>query len=86
MNGTTEKVCGLAEAVAWRNRQSGPVVFTNGVFDLVHPGHVELLEAARHHHASGATEQQQPAQSALQRRHDQEPGRHDGQVRVVPGR
>jgi rfaE bifunctional protein nucleotidyltransferase chain/domain len=23
------------------------VVFTNGVFDLVHPGHVELLEAAR---------------------------------------
>jgi rfaE bifunctional protein nucleotidyltransferase chain/domain len=22
-------------------------VFTNGVFDLVHPGHVELLEAAR---------------------------------------
>lgn len=47
MNGTAEKVCGLAEAVAWRNRQSGPVVFTNGVFDLVHPGHVELLEAAR---------------------------------------
>jgi D-beta-D-heptose 7-phosphate kinase/D-beta-D-heptose 1-phosphate adenosyltransferase len=26
---------------------SGPVVFTNGVFDLLHPGHVELLEAAR---------------------------------------
>ena len=25
----------------------GPVVFTNGVFDLLHPGHVELLEAAR---------------------------------------
>jgi rfaE bifunctional protein nucleotidyltransferase chain/domain len=23
------------------------VVFTNGVFDLLHPGHVELLEAAR---------------------------------------
>jgi rfaE bifunctional protein nucleotidyltransferase chain/domain len=23
------------------------VVFTNGVFDLIHPGHVELLEAAR---------------------------------------
>jgi rfaE bifunctional protein nucleotidyltransferase chain/domain len=22
-------------------------VFTNGVFDLIHPGHVELLEAAR---------------------------------------
>jgi D-beta-D-heptose 7-phosphate kinase/D-beta-D-heptose 1-phosphate adenosyltransferase len=26
---------------------TGPVVFTNGVFDLLHPGHVELLEAAR---------------------------------------
>jgi rfaE bifunctional protein nucleotidyltransferase chain/domain len=26
---------------------AGPVVFTNGVFDLLHPGHVELLEAAR---------------------------------------
>jgi rfaE bifunctional protein nucleotidyltransferase chain/domain len=23
------------------------VVFTNGVFDLLHPGHIELLEAAR---------------------------------------
>ncbi len=37
----------MTEAVAWRAHQSGPVVFTNGVFDLVHPGHVELLEAAR---------------------------------------
>lgn len=24
-----------------------PVVFTNGVFDILHPGHVEYLEAAR---------------------------------------
>ena len=31
-----------------RLRQVGRlVVFTNGCFDLVHPGHVELLEAAR---------------------------------------
>jgi rfaE bifunctional protein nucleotidyltransferase chain/domain len=44
---TADKVRGLAEATAWRNRQLGPVVFTNGVFDLIHPGHVELLEAAR---------------------------------------
>jgi rfaE bifunctional protein nucleotidyltransferase chain/domain len=44
---TGSKVRSLAEAMAWRTRQSGPVVFTNGVFDLVHPGHVELLEAAR---------------------------------------
>ena len=28
------------EAVAWRAAQPGPVVFTNGVFDLLHPGHV----------------------------------------------
>lgn len=33
--------------LAWRRRQSGTVVFTNGVFDLLHPGHVEILEAAR---------------------------------------
>jgi rfaE bifunctional protein nucleotidyltransferase chain/domain len=33
--------------VAWRRLRTGPVVFTNGVFDLLHPGHVEYLEAAR---------------------------------------
>ena len=44
---TGSKVRTVAEAVAWRARQSGAIVFTNGVFDLVHPGHVELLEAAR---------------------------------------
>ena len=33
-------------AAAWR-RQAGRVVFTNGVFDLLHPGHVDLLVAAR---------------------------------------
>jgi D-glycero-beta-D-manno-heptose 1-phosphate adenylyltransferase len=43
---TAAKVRTLSEAIAWRARQAGPVVFTNGVFDLVHPGHVELLEAA----------------------------------------
>lgn len=31
----------------WRAMQQGKVVFTNGVFDLLHPGHVEFLEAAR---------------------------------------
>jgi D-glycero-beta-D-manno-heptose 1-phosphate adenylyltransferase len=44
---TAAKVRSLSEAITWRARQAGPVVFTNGVFDLVHPGHVELLEAAR---------------------------------------
>jgi rfaE bifunctional protein nucleotidyltransferase chain/domain len=44
---TAGKVRRLPEAVAWRSRQTDPVVFTNGVFDLIHPGHVQLLEAAR---------------------------------------
>ena len=47
MTDTGAKVRRLAEAISWRTRQAGPVVFTNGVFDLIHPGHVELLEAAR---------------------------------------
>ena len=42
-----EKVRTLADAARWRERQPGPVVFTNGVFDLLHVGHVALLEAAR---------------------------------------
>src|ERR1700682_3056410 len=47
MTDTGAKVRRLAEAISWRSRRAGPVVFTNGVFDLIHPGHVELLEAAR---------------------------------------
>ncbi len=47
MSWTAGKVRSLAEARAWRQGQAGAVVFTNGVFDLLHPGHVELLEAAR---------------------------------------
>lgn len=35
------------EARAWREGVVGRVVFTNGVFDLIHPGHVDLLTAAR---------------------------------------
>ena len=35
------------EAVEWRRRQRGRVVFTNGVFDLLHPGHVDVLVGAR---------------------------------------
>jgi rfaE bifunctional protein nucleotidyltransferase chain/domain len=31
----------------WRQRQRGRVVFTNGVFDLLHPGHVDVLVGAR---------------------------------------
>jgi rfaE bifunctional protein nucleotidyltransferase chain/domain len=43
----TSKVLTLADAVAWRRAASGKVVFTNGVFDLLHPGHVDVLLGAR---------------------------------------
>ena len=48
MTASADKLRPLPAALAWRGAQTGLVVFTNGVFDLVHPGHVELLEAARH--------------------------------------
>jgi rfaE bifunctional protein nucleotidyltransferase chain/domain len=41
------KIVSLGEALSWRARQEGRVVFTNGVFDILHPGHVQLLLAAR---------------------------------------
>ncbi len=47
MSSTAGKVRPLPAAVDWRRAVVGPVVFTNGVFDLLHPGHVELVEAAR---------------------------------------
>ena len=36
-----------SDAAAWRKSQRGSVVFTNGVFDLLHPGHIDILNAAR---------------------------------------
>ncbi len=49
MNHSRDKIMSPDDAVAWRRAQrgGGAVVFTNGVFDLLHPGHVELLEQAR---------------------------------------
>lgn len=35
------------EAARWRDALQGPLVFTNGVFDLLHPGHIDVLAAAR---------------------------------------
>lgn len=32
---------------AWRATHRGQVVFTNGVFDLLHPGHIDVLTGAR---------------------------------------
>jgi len=31
----------------WRRTAAAPVVFTNGVFDLLHPGHIDVLLGAR---------------------------------------
>lgn len=36
-----------SDAIDWRKQQTGPVVFTNGVFDLLHVGHIDLLTTAR---------------------------------------
>lgn len=42
-----EKVLSREAAARWRRTLSGRLVFTNGVFDLLHPGHVDVLVAAR---------------------------------------
>jgi D-beta-D-heptose 7-phosphate kinase/D-beta-D-heptose 1-phosphate adenosyltransferase len=41
------KILDLDDAIAWRTAARGRVVFTNGVFDLLHAGHVDVLRAAR---------------------------------------
>ncbi|MES3034139.1 MAG: D-glycero-beta-D-manno-heptose 1-phosphate adenylyltransferase [Gemmatimonadota bacterium] len=35
------------DAARWRAAQVGRVVFTNGVFDLLHPGHIDVILGAR---------------------------------------
>lgn len=44
---TEGKIRSREEAVRWRRALRGTVAFTNGVFDLLHPGHVAVLEGAR---------------------------------------
>ena len=41
------KIATWDEARRWRERKKGRVAFTNGVFDLLHPGHIDILKAAR---------------------------------------
>ena len=43
------KVMTWTQAAAWRAGRHGRLVFTNGVFDLLHPGHVDVLVGARRH-------------------------------------
>jgi rfaE bifunctional protein nucleotidyltransferase chain/domain len=43
----SDKIMTWAQAARWRRSRDGSVVFTNGVFDLLHPGHVDVLFAAR---------------------------------------
>ena len=47
--GFSDKVCVVAEAFlrVQALRHLGPVVFTNGVFDVLHRGHATYLEQAR---------------------------------------
>ena len=42
-----DKLCGRAELPARIAALPGPVVFTNGVFDILHRGHVSYLAKAR---------------------------------------
>ena len=47
---TRKKMLSLSEAVAWveHQRHDGiKIVFTNGVFDILHPGHIRYLQEAR---------------------------------------
>lgn len=50
MNLTSPKVMTLSKALRWRRqltRDRGRLVLTNGVFDLLHPGHTSYLAKAR---------------------------------------
>ena len=42
-----DKIRTWDEAARWRRTLAGPLVFTNGVFDLLHAGHVDVLMGAR---------------------------------------
>ena len=43
----SDKICGRADAMARVAELPRPLVFTNGVFDVMHRGHVVYLEKAR---------------------------------------
>ena len=41
------KIMDWRRVAEWRRTAAAPVVFTNGVFDLLHPGHIDVLLGAR---------------------------------------
>jgi rfaE bifunctional protein nucleotidyltransferase chain/domain len=43
----SSKIMTAEEAAEWRHTVRGALVFTNGVFDLLHPGHLDVLDRAR---------------------------------------
>ena len=43
----SSKIMDWDAAQAWRQTVRGQVVFTNGVFDLLHRGHVDIINEAR---------------------------------------
>ena len=47
MRAPADKVMSWDAARRWREHQRGRVAFTNGVFDLLHPGHVDVITGAR---------------------------------------
>jgi D-glycero-beta-D-manno-heptose 1-phosphate adenylyltransferase len=44
-----DKIMDWTRARSWRESVQGRIAFTNGVFDLLHPGHVDVLLGARRH-------------------------------------
>ena len=46
-SGLSDKLCRRADALRRLGRLARPLVFTNGVFDVLHRGHVVYLEKAR---------------------------------------
>lgn len=42
-----QKIMTRETVARWREGVQGNVVFTNGVFDLLHPGHIDVLDGAR---------------------------------------
>ena len=41
------KIMDWRRVAEWRQTARAPLVFTNGVFDLLHPGHIDVLLGAR---------------------------------------